>query len=632
MKSIYSRPIRILAAAAVTGIAIAGGQVPKAFAQDTVQESGSAVDEAPVTRLRSLADRHVAIILGASPEWATQLGVDEEVAGEGFAARLSSYSPKDNDRLGRDVEAMLAELRTIDRDSLTASDRVTYDVMLNAYELAAQQNKFGVGLPSMLSAGAPYAVNQLFGPQVDLPRLLIAQHPLNNRKDAQDWLARLSEIDRVLDELADAAQEDAQKGVVPPYFALEAIAASARSFAAGSALESPLMNSFSSRLATIDDLTEVERARYEAQAAQLLGTEVFPAYIRFGDRIAQLVPEAGSDAGLWRLPRGEAMYRVAIEAWGANGLSPDEIHEIGVADVARIQRQMDEILREVGYTEGTVGERMTQLARDPAYLIEDTDEAKATLIGELQRDVDRVMALSPNWFKRVPQQQVEVRRIPSHEQDASSGGYYTPPPLDGSRPGIFWINMKSAADIPTYTLRSLVFHEAVPGHHFQASAALSIEGLPLLQNMMWFGDYGEGWALYAEELAKEMGLYEGDRLGDLGRLRMENYRAARLVVDTGIHHKRWSREEAIDYMVGVTGESRESIQREIDRYAVWPGQAASYKLGMIQFQRLRARAESELGDKFDIREFHDLVLREGPMPMAVLARRVEAWINEQKGQ
>ncbi|MEM7740566.1 MAG: DUF885 domain-containing protein [Pseudomonadota bacterium] len=583
-------------------------------------------------QLLAIADRHAGIILKDAPEWASQLGVSATYGGEGFRARLSKFDPEALANTVKAQQLMISELRMIDREALSDRTKITFDVMLNAYELAEAQNRFGSGLPSVLSANAPYAVDQLFGPHISLPRLFTAQTPVRSIKDAENWLSRLAEVDRVLNELVLVTQRDAAQGVVPPHFALEAVAQSARSIASIRAADHPIATSFRARLSDIDGLSDAAKLELYERAITILETEVYPAFLRFGAEIELLIPKAGRDAGLWRLPRGAEMYRIALEAWGANGLTPEEIHQIGLDDVERIHGDMNMLLQDVGYRQGSVGERMAQLFKDPRYLIPNTDEAKADLVAKLQQDADSVLEIADEWFLTIPNYDVEVRRIPVHEQDVSSGGYYTPPPLDGSRPGIFWVNMKDSADIPVYTLKSLVFHEAVPGHHFQAGMALSVTDQPLIQNMMWFGDYGEGWALYTEELALEMGLYEGDPLGNLGRLRMELYRAARLVVDTGLHHKRWSRDTAIDYMVDVTGESRESIAREVERYAVWPGQAASYKLGMIQFQRLRLRAEDQLGEGFDLREFHDVVLRDGSMPMAVLEGQVDAWIASKQSE
>ncbi|MEL6544599.1 MAG: DUF885 domain-containing protein [Myxococcota bacterium] len=583
----------------------------------------------PEPTLDAMVEQHTRWILEQSPEWSTQLGVSEERAGIGFNGRLADYSPSANESIRNTLASMKTELDSIERDSLRPSEQLTYDVLRFSYDLAARQNRFGVGHPSVLGAAPPYAVNPLFGPQIDIPRLLMVQHPLRSRADAKTWLSRLAALPRVLDELAAMTERDAKHGVTPPAFALEAIAKASKNYAKNPDTH-PLLAAFRSRIDTVDSLSEEEQLRLSSEAKSILGAQVLPAFHVFAARMESLVPFAGEHAGLWRLKDGQKMYSVALESWGANGLTPEEIHRIGLEDVARLHREMDRILRSIGSTVGSVGERMAKLASDPRFLIENTDEAKSKLVQKLQSDIDSVLARAPRWFLHVPEQPIQVRRIPPHEENSAGGGYYTPPPLDGSRPGIFWINLKDAREVPTYTLKSLVMHEAVPGHHFQASRALALDELPLIQKMVWFGDYGEGWALYAEELADEMGLYDADPMGTLGRYRMELYRAVRLVVDTGLHHKRWSRERAVSYMVEATGEPRSAIAREIDRYAVWPGQAASYKLGMIQFQRLRRHAERELGARFDVREFHDELLRHGPMPMQTLSQRIDSWIEAKR--
>ncbi|MEM1245924.1 MAG: DUF885 domain-containing protein [Acidobacteriota bacterium] len=580
--------------------------------------------ESPVAEL---ADRHAAELLASSPEWATQLGVSEALAGAGFGGRLADLSAEQQSLERQRVSRWLHEVRRLGEGPLGDEDRLTLELLEFVYELADRQNALGVGLPSVLGPVTPYAVQQLFGPHVDVPRLLTAQHPLRSDRDVRDWLKRLLAVPRLLDELATQAETDAAAGVAPPRVASQAVASASRALAAPS--QPPLLRSFSERLKAVE-LAPGARRAFERRARQAWEEEVAPAYVAFADRVEALEPESGDGFGLWRLADGAELYELALEYWGANGLSAEEIHRIGLEDVARIEAEMDRILTQEGLLEGTVGERMARLAGSPEHLVAETDEAKAALVASLQSHVDAVLERAPSWFETVPSQAVEVRRIASHEEDSASGGYYTPPPIDGSRPGIFWINLKSSADVPVYTLKTLTFHEAVPGHHLQAAKALSVRGLPLLRHMLWFGDYGEGWALYAEALAAEMGLYEGDPLGDLGRLRAELYRAVRLVVDTGIHHHRWSRERAIETMVARTGESRASIEREIDRYAVWPGQAASYKLGMIQFQRLRARAERELGEDFDLRRFHEVVLERGAVPMPTLSRLVDRWIAQQE--
>ena len=362
----------------------------------------------------------------------------------------------------------------------------------------------------------------------------------------------------------------------------------------------------------------------------LLIAEIYPAFVRYADRVAALVSRASDDAGIWRLKGGSELYQIALDNYGANGLTAEQIHRIGMEDVRRIHAEMDRILRTIGYSDGDVGTRMNALSKDPSVLRPNTDEAKLTILQQLNKYVAGMMAIAPQWFGEIPQQVLEVRRIPGYEESSAAGAYYTPPSLDGSQPGVFWINLKDTADWPIYSLQTLVYHEGVPGHHFQAASQLNITDMPLIRKMMWFGDYGEGWALYTEALAFEMGLYDDDPLGNLGRLKAELYRAARLVVDTGLHEKRWSRSKAIDWMVEITGETRASISREIDRYSVWPGQATSYKIGMIKFQRIREKAERELADNFDIRNFHDALLEGGAMPMPVLEARMDEWIRSQK--
>ncbi|MEM1262466.1 MAG: DUF885 domain-containing protein [Pseudomonadota bacterium] len=581
-------------------------------------------------RLADVAERHAMTILKTYPEWATQLGVSEARLGESVADQLTGGSAEANAAVRETLAELRREWSAFDPAALTTRERVTHQVVDHAYALAERHNATGVGQPVLLAAGPPYVVNQLFGPHVDVPRLLMAQHPIYTAANAESWIARLSALPGALDEMLAMAKADAANGVVPPAFILETVERGALAYIASTPEEHRLCQHFAARLGSLDDLGADKKAALADQCLAVLTDDLFPAYQRFADGVAALTPDANEQAGLSGLPNGEALYRLALDAWGATGLSADEIHALGIDEVARIHKEMDTLLCSVGYSDGSVGERMQALAKDPAHARPNTDAEKKQVIAELQADIERVLAITPEWFSAAPKYDVEVRRIAPHEEATASGGYYTPPTLDGSRPGVFWVNLKDLAETPAYTLRSLAFHEAVPGHHFQASAALAIGNAPLLQSMLWFGDYGEGWALYAEALAHEMGLYENDPLGDLGRLRMELYRAVRLVVDTGLHARGWSREQAIDYMVAATGEPRDPIIREVERYVVWPGQATSYKIGMLQLQRFRADAEQALGEHFDLAAFHDVVLNGGAMPMAVLRQEVDRWVSEQQ--
>ncbi len=577
----------------------------------------------------ALADRHASRIFAVSPEWATQLGVTEEIAGAEFASRLSDFSRSGNADLVALNQELLAELRQVDRAVLTGTAAVTYEVMLNAYEVAARQNAFGVGMASLLWVNPPYAVDQLFGQQIAMPRFFTAQMPVTSEKQLRDYLRRLDDLGPAMSDVAKLLEDDAKKGVVPPRFVLSAVAKSARGFADDDINQHPIMVYLVRALDAMSALSEAERRVAAQQARTVIASQVVPAFDQFASAVEGLIHESTDEPGIWRLPDGDKMYQVALDGYGATGMTADEIHRLGLRDVRRIHAEMNQILLSLGYPTGAVGERMKLLSTNPEYLYPNTDQAKADILRELEAHIQNMLKVAPHWFETVPPQPIVVKRIPAYEEASSSGAYYTPPTLDASQPGTFWINLKDTADWPRYTFESLVYHEAVPGHHFQASIQQEIDDMPLIRQMMWFADYGEGWALYTEALAVEMGMYDNDPLGNLGRLRMELYRAVRLVVDTGLHHKRWTRQQAIDWMVEATGETESSIAREIDRYAVWPGQATSYKIGMIQFQRIRDKAERALGDRFDIRGFHNELLTGGAMPMAVLEARMDRWIARQ---
>jgi uncharacterized protein (DUF885 family) len=341
-------------------------------------------------------------------------------------------------------------------------------------------------------------------------------------------------------------------------------------------------------------------------------------------------PQASHDAGIWRIPAGDKIYEAALQSNTTTTMSAEEIHALGVAEVERIELEMTQILDAQSVPGATLAERIQALNVDPAQNFPDTDAGRAEMIAYLHEINTRVMAAAPKYFKTIPPQPLEIVRVPEYSQDSSPGGYYNPPALDGSRPGRFYINQKSTADNPKWTLPTLMIHEGAPGHHFQLSAQQLIEGVPMLRKVLPFSAYAEGWALYAERVAKvDMGFYDTDPLGDLGRLQAEMFRAVRLVVDTGMHARQWSREQSIAYMVAKTGMSEAEVTREIERYVVWPGQATSYKVGQLAMLRMRAEAEKALGSRFDLAGFHEVILMNGSMPLAVLEDVVRQWIKTQ---
>jgi len=366
------------------------------------------------------------------------------------------------------------------------------------------------------------------------------------------------------------------------------------------------------------------------RATAIVANAVYPALDRQIALMERLKPTSRAGDGAWRLPNGGAIYAEALRQATTTTFSPDEVHRMGLAQVAEISAQIDAILKSQGMTQGSVGERLNALNKTPAQLYSNDDAGRAQLLASLNTGVKDMYARLPRAFATVPSAPLEIRRVPPEIQDGASNGYYRRASLDGSRPAIYFINLKDTGDWPKYTLPTLTYHEGVPGHHLQISLAQESKDIPTLRKLGFFSAYSEGWALYAEQLADELGAYEGDPLGRAGFLQSFLFRAARLVVDTGLHTKRWTRAQATDYMVATTGFARPRSQREVERYCVSIGQACSYKVGHTAWVRARTEAQRLLGDRFDIKQFHE-VLKEGAMPLSILERRIRELAMAQAG-
>jgi uncharacterized protein (DUF885 family) len=476
-----------------------------------------------------------------------------------------------------------------------------------------------------------YRVNQISGVAVETPQFLTDTHVIRNERSMERYLSRLREFGRMLREERVRVEEDRAAGVIPPDFVIDQSLVGMRAFIAGGAAQNALVTTLPAKLEQVDSLTASQRQEFVRRAEELVAEEVIPGYQAMIALFEDMRPQATHDAGIWRVPGGDRIYAAALQSSTTTTMTADEIHALGLAEVDRIEREMTAILDAQGIPGATLAERIQSLNADPAQNFPNTDAGRQEMIAYLHRFNDRVMAEAPRYFRTIPPQPLEIVRVPEYSQDSSPGGYYNPPALDGSRPGRFYINQKDTADNPKWTLPTLMVHEGAPGHHFQLSAQQLIDGVPLLRKVLPFTAYAEGWALYAERVAKvDMGLYEADPLGDLGRLQAEMFRAVRLVVDTGMHARRWTREQSIDYMVAKTGKVPAEVTREIERYVVWPGQATGYKVGQLALLRLREQAERELGSKFDLSAFHEVVLLNGSMPLAVLEDVVHEWIREQR--
>lgn len=626
-----NRLLGAFAAAALIAFGISGcGE------KQTINEKDRAEASASLQKL--LAETSTAI-LKESPAIATALGVSEDIAGGPYQSRLADASPEGLARQAALVDDLIKRFDGIDRKALGGQDAISYDVVRAALGYTARGNAARYGSWGLESAPTPYVVSQLTGAYQSIPSFLDNQHPMRNAADATAYIARLSAFAATVDHETARLKADAAKGVIPPSYIIERTLEQLRPLANGPAPATTMVRSLQNRVGRAQGVTGVQAADFIRSAITLVRDEVQPALRRQVDALVALQPRATADASVTRLPGGGDYYRAALAAWTTSEMSPDEIHQMGLDLVDSFTKQMDTLLKAEGYAEGSVAARVQAISKDARQIYPNTDTGKARLIDELNRQTAVITVRLPEQFITLPQQKLEIKRIPPEIEAGAPGGYYEPGTLDGSRSGAYFINLRNTAEWPRFTLPTLNYHEGIPGHHLQnaiaqeanCSDARPTDCIPLIRSsILWFSGYGEGWALYAEQIADEMGIYENDRLGRLGYLQSMVFRAARLVVDTGLHSKGWTREKAIDYMVGVTGDQPSSIATEVERYIVWPGQACAYMVGRQTINRLRDKARADLGERFDIRAFHDRILLDGPVPLSVLETNMTAWIAAQK--
>jgi len=546
-----------------------------------------------------------------SPEFATSLGLDKGPMAEA-KRRLSPRTAAKRTQDVAQTKAAIARLAKVDTAALSPAAKLNLEVV--RYSLGTQiasADAFG-----MDSAIRPYRIFQQGGAYFSTPDFLNTAHTIATKPDADAYLARLDQFATVLDQESAMQEAEAAKGLLAPAWSLDLTLGQMRTLRGQPAATSSIVQSLAKRAAAKGIAGD-----WQAQAAQIVEGKVYPALDRQIALIERLKPTTKPGDGIWRVPNGDAIYAMALNQATTTTMSPDEVHRIGLAQVAEITAQLDTILKSQGFATGTVGERLAKLNVTPAELYPNTDAGRQALIAGLNDGVKAMYAKLPEMFATVPTQPLEIRAVPVEIQDGASNGYYNRASLDGSRPAIYFVNLKDVGDWPKYTLPSLTYHEGVPGHHLQISLAQESKDIPMLRKIGFFSAYSEGWALYAEQLADELKAY-GTPLERAGYLQSFLFRAARLVVDTGIHAKRWSREKATDYMVGVTGFARPRTQREVERYCTQAGQACSYKVGHMAWSRARAKAQAALGPKFDLKQFHE-ILKEGAMPLTILERRVD---------
>ena len=600
---ITRRGLTLTAAAALCLRARAAGAQGPSHAQPPAK-APSALN----TLLAQFADD----ILRRDPELATSLGLDvgdlAELRGTLHDGSLAGIA---QDK--KDTARHLAQLRAIDRSKLGGLDATNYDTVLFSLSVDDEADRlfdYGTG-----GAYSPYVISQLTGAYQSVPDFLDTQHPIKVLMDAEDYLSRIGAFATLLDQELEVFQHDSALGVVPPDFILDRTLTQMQALLDTPPERSVIVTSLARRAAAAK-----LPGHYAERAANGYKVLVRPALQRQADALRAARAHAVHTAGVGHLPKGGDFYRLGLKTYTTASLSPATIHQTGLSLVASLSAQIDTALRKLGHADGSVGKRLAALAADPQYLYADTDAGKDTLIADLNTRVAAMQARLPERFNHLPRATVQIRRVPKAIEAGAPGGYYQGGALDGSRPGAYYINLRDTAEWPRWTLPTLTYHEAIPGHHLQISLAQETAKLPLIRQTIGFSGYAEGWALYAEQLAVEMGLYDTDPVGLIGQLQAALFRAVRLVVDSGLHAMDWSREHAVDYYVDALGDKQSAAITEVERYCVWPGQACSYMIGKLAWLRLRGQAMTSLGGKFDIKAFHDAGLLCGAVPLDVLDR------------
>jgi uncharacterized protein (DUF885 family) len=531
-------------------------------------------------------------VIFSEPELLSQLGLVEQFGFTGHNGRLSDESPAHQQMVIDRWKKDLQQLHEYPLDRQSPSQKLSTHILDWFAKDQVEGEKWQFH---------NYPVNQLFGVQNQYPSFMANTHRLFNARDCEYYIMRLDGLPKKFEQTLQSLKVREQKQIVPPRFVVEEVLKE--------------MNDFVAKPAVENEIT----------------TQVYPAYQKLIAYFQELLPKTTTDDGVWKLPDGDAFYAYALRSNTTTNTPPNEVHELGLREVARIEAEMRAILDANGFAGQPIGASMDKLGKDPRFLYSNDDKGRADALAEYKRLIDNAVAESKaHLFTIAPKAQIDIRRVEPFKEATAPGAYYQGGAMDGSRPGIFYANLRDMNEVPKWGMPTLAYHEGVPGHHWQISIAQELTGLPQFRKVIPFTAYAEGWALYCEWLAKQAGWYDKDPFGDLGRLQAELFRAVRLVVETGIHAKHWTRDQAIAYMRDKTGMGEKEVKSEIERYIVNPGQACAYKVGMMKIQELRARAQHELGDKFDQREFHDAVLKNGALPLEILEEQVNDYIQKKK--
>jgi len=480
--------------------------------------------------------------------------------------------------------------------------------------------------------GHEYVFNHMAGPHSEFPTFMVNFHAVDSVDDARAYIARLNAAKRYLGQYQTRAEVQADAGILLPKFVYAKLEKSASNVIKGAPFtdgpDSPLYADIKAKIAGLKDASQADKDALTVQAKEAMLGSVKPAYENLISMFSAHEKKANADDGAWKLPDGEAYYQSRLNYYTTTEMTADEIHNIGLAEVARIQDEMRKIMKQVKF-EGNLQDFYNFLRKDPQFTFSNDDDGRAQYMREATAVIDDMKDKLDDLFITKPKADMIVKRVEPFREASAFGAFYDQPSLDGTRPGTYFVNLRDVREQPTYLMQALAYHEGIPGHHMQIAIAMELEGIPQFRKQGGHTAYIEGWALYAESVPAELGLYT-DPYKDFGRLSMEIFRAARLVVDTGVHSKKWTREQAVQYMMENIANPEGDIRAEVDRYIVWPGQATAYKIGMLKIGDLKKHAQTELGDKFDIRAFHDVVLANGSVPLSVLEELVDEWITDRK--
>jgi uncharacterized protein (DUF885 family) len=583
----------------------------------------SALQSPPKSDAQKLLDSIADNLIALSPEGATSLGIDTG-ARAAERGKLSDRSAAGQKAVADTLKADVARVRAFDKTGLDHKTRTSLAVVESAYGVALD----GFALPyGDVAVGGwrntPYVVIQNVGAYLDVPKFLDSDHPVKNAADAEAYLSRLNAFPGALDGETERLKAAGAQGLIAPAFLIdktvkqmEASLADARE--GGGLVESLAKRTREQKIA----------GNWGPRAETITRGAVVPALERQLAEMKAQRAKATMDAGMWARPGGDEWYAWGLRASTTTRMTPDEIHAMGREELAELHGRMDPILKKLGYTQGSVGDRMNALAKDPRFKFPDNDAGRAEIHAYIQTWLGKIRAQLPRAFRTLVKGNVEVKRLPLAEEPGAPAAYGGAGSIDGSVPGKFWINLRTTELHSKYSLPDLAMHEAIPGHVWQGEYA---NQMPLIRTMLAFNAYSEGWALYAEQLADELGLYDDFEVGRLGYLQSLAFRACRLVVDTGIHAKRWTREQGVDFFVKENGSNPLEVSSEVDRYCSWAGQACGYKVGHSEIVRQRGLAQKALGAKYDLRDFDDVVVKGGNVPLDVLAQNVAAYVAGAKG-